>query len=52
MDEPLKTADKDMDRDEDQIRRDEAAKAIFRMPQVYAKLHEFDEACQTEGLRM
>jgi hypothetical protein len=35
-----------------QARMNAAAEAVFNNPELYAKLHEFDAACQDERQRM
>jgi hypothetical protein len=38
-------------RDEGQRRMDEGAEALMALPEVYAKLHAFDDACQPDRQR-
>ncbi len=46
MDTNAKTDQVEDSRDADQVRMDDAAKAILNHPDVYAQLHEYDDACQ------
>ena len=52
MDNEAKTHERSAELDEGQRRMEAAAVALFQVPEVFARLHEYDDACQNTRERM